>query len=126
MHAPPDGSDWAEKALGKGKVLFAPLPLEWNDNEQAIGDVYRYALKVAGVSVPYSTTLQDPGILICPTRFPQATLYVLVSESSGSRMAFRDEGSGKEFSGALDPGHAALLLIGKDGSVLASYNWKSR
>jgi hypothetical protein len=122
----PDGSAWAEKTLGKGKVLFAPLPLELNENLQAIGDVYRYALKVAGVSATYSTSLQDPGILICPTRFPRATLYVLASESGRQEVSFRDQGSGKQFSGALDPGRAALLLIGEDGGVLAAYNWKAR
>jgi hypothetical protein len=122
----PDGSAWAEKTLGKGKVLFAPLPLELNENLQAVGDVYRYALKVAGVSATYATSLQDPGILICPTRFPRATLYALASESGQQQVSFRDQRSGKEFSGALDPGRAALLLIGEDGGVLAAYNWKER
>lgn len=118
------GSTWAEKTLGKGKILFAALPLELNDNLQAIGDVYRYAANLAGVAPAYSTSLQDPGILIAPTRFPHATLYVLTSESSQPNVSFRDQASGKQFAGRIDPGHAALLLIGDNGSVLASYNWK--
>jgi len=120
----PGGSTWAEKTLGKGKILFTPLPLELNDNLQAVGDVYRYAARLAGVTATYTTSLSDPGILICPTRFPRATLYVLTSESDQHEVSFRDRASGKQFSGKLDPGHAALLLIGNDGSVLASYNWK--
>ncbi|HYW42155.1 MAG TPA: beta-galactosidase [Bryobacteraceae bacterium] len=121
----PDGSQWAEAPLGKGKLLFAALPLELNDNLQAVGDVYRYALKTAGVAATYTTGLQDPGILICPSRFPHATLYVLASESARQDVAFRDEPSGKQFSGALDPGRAAMLLVGEDGGLLAAYNWKS-
>ena len=121
-----DGGSWTEKALGKGRVLFSPLPLELNDNPQAVGDVYRYALKTAGVVPTYSTGLSDPGILICPTRFPHATLYVLASESSQEAVSFRDRTSGKEFSGRLEPGRAALLLVGEDGSLLASYNWGAR
>ncbi len=39
--------------------------------------------------------------------------------------AFRDLTSGKQFSGTLDPGRAALLLIGEDGALLAAYNWKA-
>jgi Beta-galactosidase len=120
----PGGTTWAEKTLGKGKILFAALPLELNDNLQAIGDVYHYAANLAGVAPAYSTTLQDPGILIAPTRFPRANLYVLTSESSQPEVSFRDQASGKLFTGRLDPGRAALLLIGSDGSVLASYNWK--
>ena len=53
----PAGATWAEKPLGKGRVLFSALPLELNDNMQAIGDVYRYALKLAGVAPTYSTAV---------------------------------------------------------------------
>ncbi|HEY1218268.1 MAG TPA: beta-galactosidase [Bryobacteraceae bacterium] len=119
----PDGGTWAEKPLGKGRILFSALPLELNDNVQAIGDVYRYALKMAGVAPTYSTTVADPGILICPTRYPQATLYVLTSEAPGQEVTFRDGASGKTFRGKLDAGRAALLLVGADGSLLATYNW---
>jgi hypothetical protein len=120
----PDGASWAEKSLGKGRILFSPLPLELNDNLPAIGDIYKYALKVAGVSATYTTTLQDPGILICPTRFPHATLYVAISESDRKQVSFHDQRSGKTFSATLDPGRSALLLVGEDGAELASYNWK--
>jgi hypothetical protein len=106
----PGGATWAERALGKGRVLFSPLPLELNDNMQAIGDVYRYALKVAGVEPTYSTAVVDPGILICPTRYPKATLYVLTSESPRQPVTFRDASSGHTFTGELDAGRAALLL----------------
>ena len=120
----PDKSLWVEKPLGKGKILFSPLPLELNDNEQAVGDVYRYALKTAGVAPTYTTTMRDPGMLICPTKFPRATLYVLVSETGQEAVAFTDRKSGKQFSGTLEPGRSAMLLVGDDGGVLAAYNWK--
>ena len=120
----PDKSLWIEKPLGKGRILFTPLPLELNDNEQVVGDVYKYALKTAGVAPTYTTTLQDPGMLICPTKFPHSTLYVLVSETGQQAVSFTDQKSGKQFSGALEPGRSAMLLVGEDGSALASYNWK--
>ncbi|MGH9401733.1 MAG: beta-galactosidase, partial [Terriglobia bacterium] len=99
-----DGKTFDEVQLGKGKILFVPVPLELNTNLEAIGAVYRYALSVAGVQPVYATPLHDPGILICPTRFPDATLYVLTSESAGKQVSFRDKVSGKEFFGQLDPG----------------------
>jgi hypothetical protein len=120
----PDKSLWVEKTLGRGKILFSPLPLELNDNLQTIGDVYRYAMKTAGVTSAYATTLPDPGILICPTKYPRATLYALTSESGQTAVSFTDQKSGKQFSGTLDAGRSALVLIGQDGAVLASYNWK--
>jgi hypothetical protein len=122
----PHGEDWAEEPLGKGKILFAALPLELNDNLRAVADVYSYALKAAKIAPVYSTTLKDPGILICPTLFPKATLYVLTSESSRSEVSFEDLRSGRKISGTLASGRAALLLIGTDGKLLATYNWPNQ
>jgi hypothetical protein len=119
----PAGEDWIEQPLGKGKILFAALPLELNDNLHSVGEVYRYALKAANVAPVYSTTITDPGILICPTLFPEATLYVLASESNRHDVSFKDLRSGKEFSGMLPSGRAAVLLVGLDGKLLATYNW---
>jgi hypothetical protein len=119
----PDGADWIEKPLGKGKILFAALPLELNSNLRAVADGYSYALKAAGIAPVYSTTVTNPGILICPTRFTNATLYVLTSESNQTGVSFTDLRSGNSFAGTLPSGHAALLLVGTDGKLLASYNW---
>ena len=121
-----NGQDWAEKPLGKGKILFAALPLELNDNLQAIGDVYRYAMKIAGVTPVYTTTLNDPGVMICPTQFPGATLYVITSESNRQQVSFVDARSGRRFAGTLASGRAAILLVGEDGKLRASYNWPDR
>ena len=120
------GENWLEKPLGKGRILFAGLPLELNDNLQAVGDVYRYAMKVAGVTTVYSTNMKDAGVLICPTRFPDATLYVITSESDRTAVSFADARSGRQFEGSLSSGRAALLLVGADGKLIASYNWEKR
>jgi hypothetical protein len=119
----PNGSDWVEKPLGKGWILFAALPLELNSNLQAVADVYSYALKVAKIAPVYATKLKDPGVLICPTLFPKATLYALASESNQSEVSFQDLRSGRKFAGSLPNGRAALLLVGTDGKLLATYHW---
>ena len=121
-----NGEDWVERPLGKGKILFSALPLELNDNPKALGDVYAYALKTADVAPVYTTALKDPGILICPTRFPDATLYVLTSESNQKQVSFDDVRSGKHFAGMLQNGRAALLLVGADGGLLSTYNWPGK
>jgi hypothetical protein len=119
----PNGEDWVEKRLGNGRILFAALPLELNSNLQAVADVYSYALKVANIVPVYSTALKDPGILICPTLFPKATLYVVASESNRGDVSFQDLRSGRKFSGSVPSGRAALLLVGTDGKLLATYDW---
>jgi len=121
-----NGKEWTEIPLGKGRILFSALPLELNSNLAATGAVYRYALTAAQVDAIYSTTLQDPGILICPTLYPKATLYVLTSESNQTAVSFTDRRSGKSFAGTLASGHAAILLVGTDGKLLATYNWPEK
>ncbi|MGC2402315.1 MAG: beta-galactosidase [Acidobacteriaceae bacterium] len=119
----PGNQDWLEKPLGKGKILFAALPLELNQNLKAVGDVYRYAMRAANIAAVYTTELRDPGILICPTRLGKATLYALTSESNRTAVEFRDMRSGLNVSGQLERGRAALLLISDEGRMIASYNW---
>jgi hypothetical protein len=119
----PGKQDWSEVKLGKGRILFSAFPLELNDHPEAIAAVYAYAIKAAGIQSVYTTGIHDVGILICPTQLADATLYVLSSESNQRKVSFHDERTGKDFEGTLEPGHAALLLIGKDGRLLTTYNW---
>lgn len=120
----PDGRTFAESKVGQGRILYVSLPIELNDNLKAIGDIYRMALAQAGVTPAYSTSIEDPGILISPTDVGKATLYVLTSESSSPQtVSFKDGASGKNLAGRLGPGRAALILVGKSGELLADYNW---
>ncbi len=118
-----DGKTFHEVQLGKGTILYFALPLELADQLDEVGRIYKYAMKRAGVHAAYETSCEDPGILICPTRLPDATLYVLTSESaSNAPVAFRDGLSGEKIRVTLAPGRAALLVVGRDGRILASYN----
>jgi len=49
------------------------IPLSLRDQTEAIGRIYGYAMKRAGVAAPYVTACERSGILICPTRLPDAT-----------------------------------------------------
>jgi hypothetical protein len=112
-------------SLGKGRILYSPFPLEMSDQLDEVGRVYKFAMKRAGVNSVYETSCEDPGILICPTQLPDATLYVFTSESAGTEpIEFKDKMSGKNFRINLAPGRAALLLIRENGSVVTSYNYK--
>ena len=120
------GKDFVELPMGKGRILLSALPLELNTNLDSIARVYAYAVKTAGVSTTYTTPVTNPGILICPTRLPHATLYVLTSETETSPVSFTDLRSGRHFSGTLDAGRAALLLVGEHGDLLSDYHWHAK
>lgn len=119
----PGNKDWAEVRLGKGRILFSALPLELNDRPEATAAVYAYAIKAAGIEPAYTTKIHDAGMLICPTQLEDATLYVLASETNRREVSFHDARSGKDFNGVLEPGRAAILLVGKDGKLITTYNW---
>ena len=76
-----DGSTFLDIPVGAGHILYFAVPLELADQLDAIGSIYKFAIKRAGANAFYTTSCKDPGILICPTRLPDATLYVLTSES---------------------------------------------
>jgi hypothetical protein len=119
----PGGQTFLDVQLGAGRILYFALPLELADQLNEVGRIYKYAMGRAGAGVAYETSCDDPGILISPTELPNATLYVLTSESmESSPVAFRDKLSGAGFRISLAPGRAALLLVGRDGHLLASYN----
>ena len=94
----PDVKTFLEEAVGRGKILFVAFPIELNDNLEAVGEIYSYALKVAGVKPVYNSSLRNSGVMICPTRFPHATLYAVSSETDKSNISFTDEVSHKQFS----------------------------
>jgi hypothetical protein len=111
--------------IGKGHILYFALPLEIADQLDEVGRIYKFAMKQAGVNTAYETACKDPGILICPTQLPDATLYVLTSESADiSPVTFRDKKSSTDFTISIEPGRAALLLVRKDGKIVASYNYE--
>ena len=119
----PDAASWKEVRLGQGKVFFSIYPLELNEDQASVAAAYTIALRAANIAPTYTTALDDPGILICPTRLPHATLYVLTSESATQRVSFTDVRSGRQISGTLGAGRAALLLLSEEGRTLAAYNW---
>ncbi|HVO73873.1 MAG TPA: beta-galactosidase [Ignavibacteriaceae bacterium] len=122
-----DGKTFVDITYGKGRVFYSALPLELADQLDITGQVYRYAIEKSGVKGTYETAIKDPGILISPTRLPDATLYVLTSESSSIQsVIFKDMLSGKTCRTSLEPGRAALLLIDKNGNIKASYNYSEK
>ncbi len=121
----PNAATWSEIRLGEGRILFSTLPVELNSRIESVAAVYAYALKVAGVAATYHADLATPGVLICPTRLPEATLYVLSSETGTTAVRFTDVRSGRQFAGTLAAGRSAMLLVSVKGDVLADYHWQA-
>jgi hypothetical protein len=121
-----NGKTFVDKRYGAGRILYVPLPVELADDPRAAGGIYQYAMQAAHVTPAYSTEMNDPDVLICPTRFSHATLYVIESRSATSVVSFRDGISGAAISASVEPGGAAMRLVGEHGEVLAAYREGAR
>jgi len=106
--------------LGKGKLIWCPLPLETGNESAPIAALYRYALQQAEVRPIFSVERVDPAVLIRPSLFARSVLYTLISESAETKQVnLIHAENGARMSIALPPGRTAhMVLDRKTGQVL--------
>lgn len=111
-------------AVGRGKILWSPLPLELAEPIEPTVAFYREGLRVAGVSAPVTVTPADPGVFVGANRFADAVLVVLASEGSADRqLEVRLAGGGEAVDVSLPAQRALLLLLdARTGKELARSN----
>lgn len=121
------------RVLGKGTLVWCPLPLELNDRTEPIAAFYRNVLAKAGCT-PGFTWLSgsQEGIFAQRLEFKAGSLYILISESAraqtisfSDRHGFagesRETGRGSNiYSLDLQPGRAALFFTDNEGRLVAS------
>jgi hypothetical protein len=118
---------------GAGRIVWCPVPLEANDENEPVAAFYRYALKLAGVA-PIFTTFRpnpkineagafvNPSVLARPTLFAEAALYAFVSETDrDTELSIRHNEADKSFNIKIPAQRAALFFIDrKTGKMLSS------
>jgi hypothetical protein len=121
-----DGASLREIPHGTGRIFWSALPVELAESGEAAARLYAHVLARLALAAPFQPRSALPaGILVYPTTFADAVLYVMVSERpddadldlvdrlTGARLAFR-----------LRAERAALALIRKtDGALLARYGF---
>jgi hypothetical protein len=123
----PGGSNFAEMIYGKGRIFIAAPPVELAESPRSAEEVYEYVLSQLGISSPFEATGASPSILIRPRIFPDAILYLLVSEDADAHdLAIRDKRSGREFKVHLEPGRSKMVMLDKaSGITLSTYDGPS-
>lgn len=109
--------------VGRGALLWAPLPVELAHEVEPTVALYRHALAAAGIAPAFDLAGDDPGVLVYPSLYRDAILYTLVSERSRqTALRWTDRLTGARLDVALGPQRAALVLIRRTGGeVLARY-----
>ena len=99
--------------VGRGRVIWAPLPVELAEEVEPTAACYAAAMKAAGLR-PAIASGAGSGVLIHPARYSDAVLYTLLSEKPGDdRVAFTDNAAGVSLNVGLRGGRAALVLVNR-------------
>ncbi|MBB3127053.1 hypothetical protein FHS19_001707 [Paenibacillus rhizosphaerae] len=113
-----------EYDLGKGKLLWCPLPVECSDSPEAMTHVYRYVLDLAGVTkeLRWIRGGELPGVYGRKLAFPDGALYIFVSESGyDAEIAVQDADTGVDYSFVLERDRSVLFAADRNGDLLAVY-----
>jgi hypothetical protein len=106
--------------LGKGKVLWCPLPLEAASESGPVAALYRYAIRQAGVRPVFSLDRADPSILIRPSIFARSVLYTLINESGQRKQInLTHLENGARISVLLPPQRAAHVIVDRSSGQIA-------
>ncbi|OMF80874.1 beta-galactosidase [Paenibacillus glucanolyticus] len=110
--------------LGKGRLIWCPLPVEMNERWEPIQALYAEALRSAAI-LPELEWLKGgelPGIYGRKLAFGQGSLYVFVSEHAASaEIEVRDPVSGTGYAFVLERERTVMFMTDTEGQVRTVY-----
>jgi len=65
---------------GSGKLIWCPLPVELSETVEPTVELYRYALRQAGIAPVCNVEPVNSGVIVIPAIFEDTVLYTLISE----------------------------------------------
>lgn len=111
-------------ALGRGKLIRCPLPVELNERNATLTELYRYALREAGVGpeLEWRRGGELPGVFGRKLDFAAGSLFIFVSEYAvSSEIEVRDPVGGGIYRFELEAERSVLFAIDRSGDVTAVY-----
>ncbi|MEC0267381.1 alpha-amylase family protein [Paenibacillus anseongense] len=111
-------------ALGKGQLIWCPLPVELNERGESIEALYNYALAEAGVSEEMTWVKggQLPGVYGRKLSFAQGSLYIFVSEYSvDTAIEVKDPATGRSYAFELESERTVMFATDREGALSAVY-----
>lgn len=113
-----------ELPLGKGRMIWCPLPVELNDRIEPISAIYQYALASAGCTeeLEWIKGGSLPGVYGRKLTFEGGALFVFVSESSfDADIEVKDPANGACYSFMLEKERSVLFAADNNGQLLSVY-----
>lgn len=110
--------------LGKGKLIWCPLPVELNERGSSLEALYKYALAEAGVKeeLIWIKGGELPGIYGRKLSFDEGCLYIFVSEYSvDTELEVKDPDTGRSYAFELEAERTVMFAADREGAVTAVY-----
>ncbi len=111
-------------AIGKGKIIWSPLPVELSDRTETQIALYEYALAEAEVSSELEWLQGDElsGVYGRKLSFDQGNLYIFVSEyGANAQIQVQDPISHKMYSFQLDAERTVMFATDTEGAISTVY-----
>ena len=107
--------------LGKGKIIYFPLPTELARSDAAAKALYKFAADEAGVhNCVYSAENLGEEFFIHAIKYGGCVEYTLINEGADGTAEFTDLSSGRKISLFLPSSRSAKLWLGS-GGLLEKY-----
>lgn len=113
-----------EVAVGSGKLIWCPLPVELNDRVETVAELYRHAAEAAGIAAPLEWRKggDEPGVYGRKLSFEQGHLFVFVSEAAwDAEIEIGDRDAGAAYAFKLEKERSVLFATDRTGRVTAVY-----
>ena len=111
-----------EYAMGLGKILYCPFPVELSTNTDAVTALYQYAIKKANAqNTIYKINESRPQVVFTATSYEDCTVYTLINEGFADTLSFTDLRSGVTLSVTLKDNQGCKLWLDSKGTLLQQY-----
>ncbi|NQX67532.1 beta-galactosidase [Paenibacillus alba] len=110
--------------LGKGKLIWCPLPVELNERSESVEALYHFALAEAGVQAELTWVKggQLPGVYGRKLSFAEGSLFIFVSEFSvDTEIEVKDPVTGRSYVFELEAERTVMFAADTEGKLLAVY-----
>jgi hypothetical protein len=113
----------AKLSIGRGTLIWSPLPVELAEQVEPTVSLYRLALAQADIAPVFSMVRPDPGALVYPAVYRDAVIYGLVSElGTAMSLEITHNETRTPVQVSLPAQRAALVAIDRnDGRILGRY-----
>ncbi|EKN65231.1 glycoside hydrolase family protein [Neobacillus bataviensis LMG 21833] len=118
-----EGNEVKEFSVGKGTIIWSPLPVELNERNQSIYDLYQFALHRANIDEHLSWHSGNvPGVYGRKLEFEAGKLFIFVSEfGMDITVTITDPDTEQTYEFILESERSVLFATSKTGEIIGTY-----